>query len=220
MAKHGSFSGPSEEVDVLLRALRPLEQARFEQARDQDDQPRETYDARCFDALIDLARNDGGGATSAPVARVRVDLPALLAGHTSPGEVCEIPGVGPVPVDHARTALSHGLLEVVITDGVDVRTGVTKTRHVPEALKVAIAERDERCKVRACDRTHHLERHHTEPFAEHRRTSYEVLGMLCGAHHDLVTYHRHEIVDHRDGTWSLRPPDEIAGGERRDSDAA
>jgi hypothetical protein len=139
---------------------------------------------------------------------VRVDLPALLAGQTSPGEVCEIPGVGPVPVAHAREVLSNGLLELVITDGVDVRTVVSKTRHVPEALKVAIAERDERCRVRGCDRTHDLERHHVKPFAEHRLTTYELLGMLCGAHHDLVSYHDHEVVDHRDGTWSLRaPPD-------------
>ena len=125
--------------------------------------------------------------------------------------MCEIPGVGSVPVDHARKVLSHGLLELVITDGVDVRTVVSTTRHVPEALKIAIAERDERCKVRGCDRTHNLERHHTKPFAEHRLTTYDVLGMLCGDHHDLVSYRGHEIVDHHDGTWSLRaPPDASA----------
>jgi hypothetical protein len=142
----------------------------------------------------------------------------LLAGQTSPGEVCEIPGVGPVPVSHARQVLSDGLLEVVITDGVDVRTVVSKTRHVPEALKIAITERDERCKVRGCDRTQNLERHHTKPFAEHHLTTYELLGMVCGAHHDLVTYHGREIVDHGDGTWSLRPPADAE--EDRDSDAA
>jgi hypothetical protein len=211
VATHGSFSGPSEDVDVFLRALKPFEQARFDQARKRDDdQQRETYDARCFDALIDLARNQrsGGSATSSPpVARVRVDLTALLAGETSSGEICEIPGVGPVPVDHARQVLAHGLLELVITDGVDVQTVVSRTRHVPEALKVAIAERDQRCKVRGCDRTHDLERHHTLEFSAHHLTTYELLGMLCGDHHDLVTYRGHDVVVHDDGTWSLRPPD-------------
>jgi hypothetical protein len=129
--------------------------------------------------------------------------------------VCEIPGVGPVPVDHAHKILSHGLLELVITDGVDVQCVVSKTRHVPEALKVALSERDERCKIRGCDATHGLERHHTLEFAEHRLTTYELLGMLCGAHHDLVTYHHHEIIDHGDGTWSIRPP-----SEQRDTHAA
>jgi len=222
MAKHGSFSGPVEEVDALLRAIQPIEQSLFQQARTAtDDQPRESYDARCFDALIALARGDGSGSDSAgpPVARVRVDLPALLAGHTSPGEVCEIPGVGPVPVDHARNVLSHGLLELVITDGVDVQTVVSRTRHVPEALKVAIAERDERCKVRGCDRTHNLERHHTLEFHEFELTTYNILGMLCGDHHDLVTHRDHEIIDHHDGTWSLRPPAEQFD-EHRDTHAA
>jgi hypothetical protein len=215
MATCGSFSGPTAEVDVLLRALEPLAKARFDEARRADE--REPYDAYRFDALVTLAHNGGSSAAAAPpaVARVRVDLAALLAGQTSPGEVCEIPGIGSVPVDHARRVLSHGLLELVITDGVDVRTVVSRTRHVPDALKVAIAERDQRCRVRGCDRTHHLERHHTKPFHEHRLTTYELLGMLCGDHHDWVTYRGHEIIDHRDGTWTLTPPD-----EQRDSHAA
>jgi hypothetical protein len=213
MATRGSFSGPTAEVDVLLRALEPLAKARCDEARTADE--REPYDAYRFDALVTLASHGGGAAAAPGVARVRVDLPALLAGGTSPGQVCEIPGVGSVPVSHAREVLSHGLMELVITDGVDVRTVVSTTRHVPDALKIAIAERDERCKVRGCDRTHNLERHHTLAFAEHRLTTYEVLGMLCADHHDLVTHRGHEIVDHDDGTWSLRPP-----AEHRATDAA
>jgi len=60
---------------------------------------------------------------------VRVDVTPLLTGTTDPGEVCEIPGVGPVPVSHARRVLSHGLLELVIHDGTDVRRGVTRRRR-------------------------------------------------------------------------------------------
>jgi hypothetical protein len=220
LATRGSFSGPTAQVDVLLRALEPLAKTRCDEARKAGE--REPYDAYRFDALVTLAEQEDGGVAAPPVARVRVDLPALLAGGTSPGEVCEIPGVGSVPVSHARKVLSHGLLEMVITDGVDVRTVVSTTRHVPEALKIAIDERDERCKVRGCDRTHNLERHHTKGFAEHRLTTYELLGRLCGAHHDLVTYDGHEIVDHGDGTWSLRPPSALGDprlGER-DTNAA
>jgi hypothetical protein len=129
--------------------------------------------------------------------------------------VCEIPGVGPVPVAHARHVLSHGLLELVLHDGKDVRTIVTRTRHVPEALKIAIQERDQHCKVRGCDATEHLERHHTDAFAEHGVTSYEVLGRLCPDHHHLVTHCGYSIEVHDDGTWSLHPPD-----EQRDAGAA
>jgi hypothetical protein len=125
--------------------------------------------------------------------------------------VCEIPGVGPVPVAHAERVLSHGLLQLVITDGVDVQTVISNTRHVPTALKIAIAERDQTCKVRGCDATHRLERHHTLEFEHSHRTTYRELGNLCPRHHDLVTYRDHAIEDHHDGTWSLRaPPGEAA----------
>jgi hypothetical protein len=122
--------------------------------------------------------------------------------------VCEIPGVGPVPVEHARKVLSHGLLELVITDGVDVQTVVSTTRHVPKALKIAIEERDPCCKIGDCDRDQHLERHHVEAFAPNQITSYQVLGNLCPIHHDLVTYRGYTIIENQDGSWSLRaPPD-------------
>jgi hypothetical protein len=62
-------------------------------------------------------------------------------------------------------------LELVLHDGKDVRAIVTRTRHVPEALKIAIEERDEKCKIRGCDATEHLERHHVEEYAEHHLTA-------------------------------------------------
>jgi len=96
---------------------------------------------------------------------------------------------------------------------------VTKTRHVPEALRIAIEERDQTCKIRGCDCTEHLERHHTLEFAEHRLTTYELLGNLCPAHHDLVTHRGYTIETHDDHTWTLHPPTE-ATEERRDTSAA
>jgi len=139
------------------------------------------------------------------VARVRVDLGALLRGHTEAGETCEIPGVGPVPVAHARRVLSHGLLQLVITDGVDVQTVVSTTRHVPAPLKIAIAERDPVCRIRGCDCSTHLHCHHTTPHARSRRTTYRELGNLCSRHH-LVHDEGYEIVVDVDGTRDLRAP--------------
>jgi len=211
-ATHGSFSGPTAAVADLLEALEPLTRQRFEAAR--KDERRESHDAYHFDALCDLARTGPTVTTAKPThtARVRVDLPALLRGHTAPGETCEIPGVGPVPVSHAREVLSHGLLQLVITDGVDVQTVVSTTRHVPAPLKIAIAERDQRCKVRGCDCTTHLHRHHTTRVADGGLTTYQVLGNLCPRHHHLVHDDGYEIVAHADGTWDLRAP---ASGEGR-----
>ncbi len=210
-ATHGRFSGPTEEVAKLLHALEPLERARFEHARRSGEH--EAREAYRFDAMIDLAtaRSATEKQPPAEAARVRVDLAALLRGSTQPGETCEIPGVGPVPVAHAREVLSHGLLQLVITNGVDVQNVVSNTRHVPAALKIAIAERDQRCRVRGCDRTVGLHRHHTRPFSETHHTRYSELGTVCDQHHHLIHDCDHQIVDHGEGTWSLRaPPREAA----------
>ncbi|HUV10352.1 MAG TPA: hypothetical protein VMX12_05195, partial [Acidimicrobiia bacterium] len=197
-------------VADLLEALEPRTQARFGAARKAEQ--RETHDAYQFDALIDLARSGGGPTDARPkhVARVRVDLPALLRGHAESGETCEIPGVGPVPVSHAREVLSNGLLQLVITDGIDVQTVVSTTRHVPAPLKIAIAERDQRCRVRGCDCTTNLHRHHTETFVRSRRTTYRELGNLCSRHHHLVHDEGYEIIVEADGSWDLHAPTQTA----------
>jgi hypothetical protein len=205
----GRFSGPTDEVAKLLHALEPLERKRFEAARRSGEhEPREAYR---FDAMIDLA-DQGSAATtkSPPTGTVMVGLGSLLDGKVRPGETCEIPGVGPVPVEHARDVLSHGLLQLVITNGVDVQTVVSPTRHVPKALKIAIAVRDRTCKVRGCDRTIGLHRHHTRPFSETHHTRYSELGNACDQHHHLIHDCDYEIVDHADGTWSLRAPPNAA----------
>ncbi|HUV10906.1 MAG TPA: hypothetical protein VMX12_07995, partial [Acidimicrobiia bacterium] len=215
-ATHGSFSGPTSEVADLLEALEPLAKTRFDVARKAE--RHESHDAYRFDALIDLARDGHRGTSVAPkqagradwIARVRVDLPALLRGHAESGETCEIPGVGPVPVSHAREVLAHGLLQLVITDGVDVQTVVSTTRHVPATLKIAIAERDGTCKIRGCDRDTNLHRHHTEEFARSGRTRYAELGNLCTRHHHLVHDEGYEIGVDDDGAWDLRAPPGVA----------
>jgi hypothetical protein len=207
-ATRGRFSGPTEDVAKILAALEPLTKARFDEARAAGE--RESRDAYRFDALVTAATAPATGAprskASEATACVLVGLQPLLNGTTGPGEICEIPGVGPVPVAHAREVLSHGLLQLVITDGVDVQTVVSNTRYVPTALKIAIAVRDRTCKIRGCDRDRMLERHHTPPFEQSHRTTYRELGNLCPKHHDLVTNKRYTTTDNDDGTWDLHAP--------------
>jgi len=217
-ATHGTFSGPTEAVARILHTLEHLTKARFDEARRAGE--RESNDAYRFDALVTAVtttttRTSRSKGRSDPTACVLIGLQPLLNGKTKPGEVCEIPGVGPVPVEHAREVLSHGLLQLVITDGVDVQTVVSPTRHVPSALKIAIALRDRTCKIRGCDNDHALERHHTPPFEQSHRTTYRELGNLCPRHHDLVTHRGFGTTDNHDGTWDLHapahaPPDEAA----------
>jgi hypothetical protein len=212
-ATHGSFSGPTEDVAQILSALEPLTKARFAQARTAGE--REPRDAYRFDALVTAttASSVESGATKASnaAACVLVDLGSLLDGKTASGGTCEIPGVGPVPVEHAREVLSHGLLQLVITDGVDVQTVVSNTRHIPPALKIAIAVRDRTCKIRGCDCDRMLERHHTVDYVDSHRSTYTELGNLCPKHHDLVTNKHYTTTDNRDGTWDLHAPAHVTG---------
>ncbi|MCJ7437464.1 MAG: hypothetical protein MUP97_06855 [Acidimicrobiia bacterium] len=217
-ATNGSFSGPTEDVAQILAALEPLTKACFDEARNVGE--REPRDAYRFDALVTAVTataTASGGAkasnASNAAACVLVDLGSLLDGKTAPGGTCEIPGVGPVPVAHAREVLSHGLLQLVITDGVDVQTVVSNTRYVPKALKIAIAVRDRNCKIHGCDCDRMLERHHTVDFVESQRTTYRELGNLCPKHHDLVTHKHYTTTDNHDGTWDLHPPAHAPPGE-------
>ena len=207
LATHGSFSGPTEDVAELFDAIEPLARHAFEAARAAG--KHEPVAAYRFDALIALARGaeiPATGSRREPVARACVGLSRLLGQEPEPGEkMCEIPGVGPVPVAHAREVLAHGLFELVISDGVDVRTVVSTTRHIPKALRIALEHRDQgRCKVRCCDHTRAIQRHHTELFSESRRTAYEILGDACPDHHRLIHHKGHEVIDN--GTWTLRAP--------------
>ena len=61
---------------------------------------------------------------------IRIDHTALARGHVEPGEVCDIPGTGPIPVTHVRDLLADGdaFAAVIATD----HTGnVTTVAHSP-----------------------------------------------------------------------------------------
>ena len=54
------------------------------------------------------------------LALLRVDAQALRRGHVQGEELCEIAGVGPVPVSVAKEVLGDAIVKLVITNGVDV----------------------------------------------------------------------------------------------------
>ncbi len=90
MATCGSFSGPTAEVDVLLRALRPLTEARCDEARKADEH--EGHDAYRFDALVTLAaaagrrrrRTAGGPGPGRPAGAARRPRPHRARSARSP----------------------------------------------------------------------------------------------------------------------------------------
>jgi hypothetical protein len=137
---------------------------------------------------------------------VRVDLDALRRGSLGPGEVCEIPGVGPVPVQTARDLLGDALCDLVITNGVDVTTVCHLGRSIPTALNTALLERDRHCVVPGCDLTEGLERDHwIVAFAQGGPATIENLARLCGHHHYLRTHQGFELLG-GPGRWRWLPP--------------
>ncbi len=158
------------------------------------------------------ARATGTGRTGDTTVHVRIDLDRLLGDGPgrkgrSGGGICEIPGVGPIPVERARELMGDALLELIITNGVDVTTVCRLGRSIPVALRSALFERDRTCVVPGCDRTAGLECDHwVVPFAEGGPVSLDNLARLCTHHHRLRTHRGFRLSNHS-GTWIWEPPD-------------
>ena len=200
----------------------------------------ESRDAYCADSLVALVtgrgsakgphdgpsggdRSDDGRAAGAeavtecrapdPTAMVhlRVDLAALRRGSVGKGEVCEIPGVGPVPLETARSLMGDAITKVVIANGVDVTTICNLGRSIPAALKSALIERDPTCVVPTCDVAHGLEFDHWRtPFVDGGTVSLDNLARLCGHHHYQRTHKGFRLAG-GPGRWRWAPPSKASG---------
>jgi len=157
--------------------------------------------------------SDPGPADSGPgtMVHVRVDYDALVRGHLEEGELCEIPGIGPIPVEVARRLAVDSILSVLVTDGIDVTAVAHAGRTIPAALRRALLERDQTCCVPGCDIREALEIDHIHPMAEGGISSLENLVRLCHWHHYLKTHHGHRI-ERPEGEWRWIRPDDSRGG--------
>jgi hypothetical protein len=140
-------------------------------------------------------------------AIIRVDATAIRRGHTTTGEICEIPGVGPIDVARAIELLGEATVRVLITDTIDVLSIVRVDRYIPPALQAAVREKSGfECANHACSNTGWLELDHTDDISRSHDTSYRNLWGLCGTCHDLKTYKHHTLHPRPDGGIELRPP--------------
>ncbi len=203
------LSAVRSEADRTARAIR----------RSGGDEPQRALAA---DALVRLACRDSNGPRRTPrgdkaattegipgpntMIHVRVDHKALVRGRVKSGEVCEIPGVGPIPVEVARRLAVDSILNVLVTDGVDVTTVAHAGRSIPVSIKRALFERDPVCVVPGCGEREGLEIDHVEPFAGGGVASMSNLARLCHWHHYLKTHQRHQL-ERTDNGWQWTPPD-------------
>jgi hypothetical protein len=130
---------------------------------------------------------------------LRLDLEALLRGRVEGDELCEITGLGPVPVRIARQFLGDAVLKLVLIRGVDVAHVTHLGRGPSDAQRIAMMWSSPTCVVQGCNAVR-TEADHRIPWAQSRHTRLDELDALCGHHHDLKTY---------DG-WAL-----VAGTGRR-----
>ncbi len=210
---------------LVMAALKPIQDEIFKSARKSGAHERpEAYAADALMALCEKANHaasdPAGGESrtkttrSNAVMHIRVDMDALKRGHTEHGEICEIAGVGPIPVATATEYVGEAFLKLLVVDGVDIKTVAHMGRAIPAPLRTAVEERDRVCQVPTCDMTIGLEIDHIKPFAEGGPASLENLVRLCKRHHLQKTHDGYRLekmeespLNGSKGTpWRWRPP--------------
>ncbi len=195
----------------VLGALAPFEKQAFDQARlDGRHEPHEAYRA---DALVGLTEASLAGhtdTTKAPRTRkpsftVLVDIQALLRGEADPGETCEIPGVGPLPVSRLYALAPEAIWHLLVTNGKDIRAYCSATRHIPTMLRVALEARDRECVRPGCNQTHGLEIDHILPVEDGGPTTWTNLARPCHHDHRLKTLEGWTLAGGPDN-WTFEPP--------------
>ena len=152
---------------------------------------------------------------------LRVDLAALRRGHLDDGECCEIPGVGPVPLETAREVLGDAIVHLVITQGADVASITSLGRTIRAPVRRAVIERDQTCVIPGCDVRDGLEiDHRIIPVVENGEAALWNLARLCH-HHHYLRHHKGFRLEGGPGDWRWLPPetsplhdgDESEGGD-------
>ena len=186
---------------LVMAALKPIQDEIFRSARKSGAHERpEAYAADALMVLCEKATtkqsSESCTKSSRPsaVINIRVDIDALKRGRTEHGEVCEIAGVGPIPVATATEYLGEAFLKLLILDGVDIKTVAHMGRAIPAPLRTAVEERDRVCQVPTCDMTIGLEIDHIKPFAEGGAASLENLVRLCKRHHLQKTHDGYRLI--------------------------
>ena len=128
------------------------------------------------------------GAPPGATVLVRVDLAALRRGRARPGELCELDGLGPVPVPVAAGLVDDAFLALVFTEAGDIRAVSHRGRTINRRLRTALALRDRRCVVPGCPVAYGLEIDHVRPLESGGRTELDNLALLCHHHHRMKTY--------------------------------
>ncbi|HJU97274.1 MAG TPA: DUF222 domain-containing protein, partial [Jiangellaceae bacterium] len=112
------------------------------------------------------------------LALIRIDAAALRRGRVESDELCEIAGIGPIPVSAARDLLGQAIVKLVITNGVDVANITHLGRGPTAAQKIALLWTHPTCAAEGCHRRR-IEYDHRTPWSQTRHTRLDELDGLC-----------------------------------------
>ena len=224
----GSWRTTPDDQALILEALGRTERQVFDEARRHGS--RERPEAYVIDALTRLATTDGSTGTPGgvdgrgPTRRpgsdakiiVRVDHAALRRGAVAPGEVCEIAGIGPIPVSVVRSWIANdAFLAAIVTDGVDIRNVVHLGRKATALQRSALEWLAPVCCVEGCSTSVRLEIDHRDDWAATRSTTLDALDRLCAHHHALKTRHGYQLAPGTGKRPMLPPGDPGLGAPAR-----
>lgn len=177
---------PDVGVPIVNRLEADAERLRVAARRSQVEEP---FHAHACDALAGMLSGDGPGrATHAELVLV-CHIDAYRRGHAHPGEVSQIRGGGPIPVERLRELSKDAFIKAVLHDGVRIDTVKHFGRHIKAELRTALelgpppAFDGAVCVEPECGRRYGLEWDHVDPLAHHGPTSYENLQPRCWPHH-------------------------------------
>jgi hypothetical protein len=131
----------------------------------------------------------------------------MQRGHVEGDEVCEIAGLGPIPVRVAKDLLGDAVLKLVITKGVDVANVTHLGRAATIAQKSAFWWQSPECDRLACTRTQRLQIDHDTGWTDTHTTRVDDSNRLCDHDHDLKTYFGWALVEGT-GKREMVPPDD------------
>ena len=138
----------------------------------------EPFEQHLADALPALLTGTGGGPSRRPELVVLVSHEVAARGweDVRDGEVCKIPGVGPVAPEMARRIAADAFLTGVFFDGTDLRHIKRWTRSIPPEVRVALQLGQppgfDGPKCVDCGNRHRIEWDHKQPYAAGGPTSY------------------------------------------------
>jgi hypothetical protein len=192
-----------ESGAVVMACLQPfLQQITRKAAKEKI---KERAAAHMADALVEMAERSrcvppdalrpGPGA----VVHLRLDYAAIERGYLKPGEICEVPGIGPIPLQAAKAFLGDSYRVGILMDGEDIRSVKGLGHNIPERLRRAVFERDNfRCVVPGCSTDycgHDID--HVIPVDKGGETKLYNLALLCRWHHGLKTHHGHRLQHYK-----------------------